>query len=215
MSNLRTTDTDGIGRARAAVAVGEVEDAVGDVAAERLVEHERRRHVGALIAGVLDADPARRVHRAVVVDERDPGVVGLHVLRDAAVRHDDDVARRVVRAALGRVDRAVDLHVRRHRVELAVRRRIDRHAQPVADEVGLRPCRRRLAARPAGPLSVRSAAPSRSPSTKLVVSCAVSPCGGLITMSPEWLTPNSQLPRGAVAVLEVGGLGDWELASVS
>ena len=124
---------------RAAVAVGEVEDAVGDVAAERLVQHERRRHVAALIAWILDADPARGVDRAIVVDERDPRVVDLHVLPDAAVRNDDHVARRIVRAALGGVDRAVDLHVRRHRVECAVGRRVDGQAQSIPDGVGLWP----------------------------------------------------------------------------
>ena len=134
---------DRIVRVGAAVTVGKVEHAVGDVAAERLVEHERRGHVAALLARVLDADPARRVHRAVVVDERDPGVVGLDVLRHAAVGHDDDAPAGVVGAALGRVDRAVDLDVRRHRVERPVRRRSDRHAEPVADREGLRPGGRR------------------------------------------------------------------------
>ena len=50
----------------------------------------------------------------------------------------------VVRAALGRVDGAVDLHVRRHRIELAVGRRIDRHAETVADGERLRSGRCRL-----------------------------------------------------------------------
>ena len=88
--------------------------------------------------GVGDAEPSRGVHRAVVIEERDPGVVGLHVLRHAAVRHDDDAAIGIVRAALGGIDRAVDLDVRRHRIELAVRRGVDRQAQRVAQHVRLR-----------------------------------------------------------------------------
>ena len=48
---------------RAAVAIGEIQNAVDDVAAERLVEDERRRAVGALRARVGDANPARGVHR--------------------------------------------------------------------------------------------------------------------------------------------------------
>ena len=98
---------------------------------KRFVQDQRRLHGRALVAGILNADPTRRVDRAVVVDERDPGVIGLQVLPDAAVRHNDDAARRVVRAALGRVDRAVDLHVLRHRVELAVGCRVDRQTQAV------------------------------------------------------------------------------------
>ena len=81
MLNLRMTATRRLGRRRAAVTVGEIEDAVGDVAAERLVQDERRRQVVARLAGILHADPARRVDRPVVVEERDPGVVGLDVLR--------------------------------------------------------------------------------------------------------------------------------------
>ena len=81
MLNLRITATRGSVGVGAAVAVGEVEHAVGDVAAVGLVQDERRRQVAPLVAGVLDADPARRVHGPVVVDERDPGVVGLDVLR--------------------------------------------------------------------------------------------------------------------------------------
>ena len=44
----------------------------------------------------------------------------------------------IVRAALGRVDRAEDLHVRRHRLEGAVGGRVDRQAEAVADEERLR-----------------------------------------------------------------------------
>ena len=44
----------------------------------------------------------------------------------------------VVGAALGRVDGAVHLHVRRHRVERAVGGRSDRQAEAVSDEEGLR-----------------------------------------------------------------------------
>ena len=57
---------------------------------------------------------------------------------DAAVGHDDDAALGIVGAALGRIDRAVDLHVRRHRLEGAVGSRIDRQAEAVADEERLR-----------------------------------------------------------------------------
>jgi hypothetical protein len=95
---------DGILRRRAAVAVGQMQNAVDNVTAERLVEHELRIEVVALRTRILDADPARRVDRAVVVEQRDPGVVGLHVLPDAPVRHHDEIADRIVRAALGRVD---------------------------------------------------------------------------------------------------------------
>ena len=74
-----------------------------------------------------------------MVEERDPAVVGLHVLPDAAVGYDDEAADRIVRAALGRVDGAVDLHVRRHRVERAVGGRVDRQAEAIADEKGCGP----------------------------------------------------------------------------
>ena len=57
------------------------------------------------------------MHGAVVIQKRDPGVVGAHVLSDAAIRHDDDVTDRIVGAALGRVHRAVHLDVVGHRVE--------------------------------------------------------------------------------------------------
>ena len=136
-------------RRRAAVAIGDVEHALGDVAAVGLVEDQRRRQRGA-VGRVLHADPPRGVHRAVVIDEGDPGVVGLHVLRHAAVRDHDHAALGVVRAALGRIDRAEHLHARRHRIERAVRRRVDGQAEPVADEVRLRRGRRLLRHQHAG-----------------------------------------------------------------
>ena len=126
-----------IGRARAAIAIGKVQRAVGDVAAERLVQHQRRRAVAPLRAGILDADPPRRVHRSVVVEERDPRVVRLHVLADAAIRDDDDAAHGIVGTALGGIDGAVDLDVRRNRIERAVGCGIGRQAEAIADDVGL------------------------------------------------------------------------------
>ena len=96
------------------------------------------------VAGILDADPSRGVDRAVVIDERHPRVVGLNVLGYATVGHDDHAAARIVRAALGRIDRAVDLDVRRHRFKGSVRGRIDRQPEAVADEKRLRRLRRLL-----------------------------------------------------------------------
>src|SRR4029079_4484134 len=85
-------------------------------------------------AGILDADPAGGVHRAVVIDERNERVVGLHVLADAAVWHDDDTAAGIIGTTLGRKDRPVDLHVRRHRRKGAGGRRRDGEAETIADE---------------------------------------------------------------------------------
>jgi hypothetical protein len=81
------------------------------------------------------------VNGPVVVDERHPAVVRLHVLRDAAVGDDDQVADRIVGATLGRVDRAVDLHVRRHRVERALGCRDNRQAEAIPDKKRLRSLR--------------------------------------------------------------------------
>ena len=75
--------------------------------------------------------------RSVVVDERDPGVVGLDVLGHAAVRHDDHAAAGIVGAALCRVDGAEHLDVRRHGLEGAIGRRVDWQPETVADEEGL------------------------------------------------------------------------------
>ena len=90
----------------ASVAVGHIELAALDVAAERLVQHEA-------VAG--DADPLRRVDGAVMVDERDETVIRKLVLVDPAIHRDDQVALGVVGAALGVHQRAENLHVVGHR----------------------------------------------------------------------------------------------------
>src|SRR4029450_8982796 len=65
--------------AGAAVAIGKVEHTVSDVAAQGLVQYKRRRHVVALVSRILHADPSRRVDGAIVIQKRNPGVVGPNV----------------------------------------------------------------------------------------------------------------------------------------
>src|SRR4029453_9631928 len=56
-----------LGRGRAAVAIGDVQHAAGDVAAVGFVQHERRLQVGPRVAWILDPDPSRGVDRSVVI----------------------------------------------------------------------------------------------------------------------------------------------------
>ena len=65
---------------------GEVADLVCE-----LTGHER-----AALCAELNTDPPRGVNRAVVVDERNPAVVGFDALRHPAVQNDDDTAGGVV-----------------------------------------------------------------------------------------------------------------------
>src|SRR5687768_8506886 len=78
-----------------------------------------------------------RLPRAVVVEERDPGVVRLHGLRHAAVGHHDDPSCGVVRTTLRGIDRAVHFDVRGDRLERSVSSRIDGQAEAIAYEEGL------------------------------------------------------------------------------
>src|SRR5688500_16736957 len=75
------------------VDIDDVEHAVGDVAAERVVEGE---------AIAIDANPFQRVRGAVGVDERDVAVIRHHILGHAGVHGDIEIALGVVRHALGK-----------------------------------------------------------------------------------------------------------------